>query len=137
MFRQARYLGICAGCAVVCATATAGQTAGDAAGVARRPRACPGGRTHHHFPGFFEDDTVRFVLPAYNAVYSVTGLPFVIERLTSSTALLIAGEAGLYGTLDGVIYVAPLVTNRGFQTFDYKNPIAVCRSSAHQFVLSR
>ncbi|HVG69475.1 MAG TPA: carboxypeptidase regulatory-like domain-containing protein [Vicinamibacterales bacterium] len=32
MFRQTRYLGICAGCALVCATAAAGQSAGDAAG---------------------------------------------------------------------------------------------------------
>ena len=33
MFRQTRYLGICAGCALVCATAAAGQSAGDAAGL--------------------------------------------------------------------------------------------------------
>ena len=93
--------------------------------------------THDHFAGWFVDDTVRFVLPDYDAVYTVTGVPFVIERLTPSTALVIAGEAGLSGTLDGVIYVVPLVTDRGFQTADYRNPIAVCRSSAHQFVLSR
>ena len=93
--------------------------------------------THNYFWGIFEDDTVRFLLPDYDAVYSVTGLPFVIERLTPSTALVIAGEAGLSGTLNGVIYVVSLVTDRGFQTADYRNPIAVCRSSAHQFVLSR
>lgn len=94
--------------------------------------------TYDHFAGVFDDDTVRFILPDYNAVDSITGLPFVIERLTTSTALVIAGEAGLSGTLNGVIYIAPLVTRVGFQTaLDYRNPIATCRSNAHQFVLSR
>jgi hypothetical protein len=93
--------------------------------------------THDHFAGWFVDDTVRFVLPDYDAVYTVTGLPFVIERLTPSTALVIAGEAELSGPLNGVIYVARLVTDRGFQTLDYRNPIATCRSIAHEFVLSR
>ena len=89
------------------------------------------------FSGAFDDEngTVRFILPDHNA--SIIRVPAVVEQLTKSTALVIAGEARLSGTLNGVIYIVPLVTDRGFQYPDYQNPIASCRSSAHQFVLSR
>jgi len=91
----------------------------------------------NYFSGFVEDDTVRFILPDHDAVYSIRRVPAIVEQLTPSTALVIAGVAGLSGTLNGVIYTVPLVTDRGFQFADYQNPIASCRFSAHQFVLSR
>ena len=88
---------------------------------------------HNFFSGFYLQDSAGFVLLDYDgAAYS--GTPWVVEQLTPSTALVIAGNARLSGTLNGVIYI---VSTSSGQDPDYRNPIAVCRSDAHQFELSR
>jgi hypothetical protein len=77
-------------------------------------------------------DSVVFVLVAnYN---STSPFVAVVEQLTPSTALVIAGSANMSGTLNGELYIVPTVVAGDP---DYQNPIAVCRSNAHQFVLSR
>jgi len=88
---------------------------------------------HHSFFAGYRQDSVEFFLLDYDVRVN-TGTPRVVEQLTSSTALVIAGHANLSGTLNGAIYV---VSTASGQDPDYRNPVAACRSDAHQFVLSR
>lgn len=87
---------------------------------------------HKSFLGAYQQDNVEFFLSDYDGLIN-TGTPRVVEQLTPSTALVIAGHAKRSGTLDGVIYV---VSTASSPDPDYGNPVAVCRSDAHQFVLS-
>jgi hypothetical protein len=88
---------------------------------------------HNWFFGFYRQDSVEFDLSDYDGRPN-TGTPWVVEQLTPSTALVIAGHVKLSGILNGVIYV---VSTASGQDPDYGTPIAVCRSDAHQFVLSQ
>ena len=89
--------------------------------------------SHNSFFGAYQQDSVEFFLANYDGRLN-TGTPRLVEQLTPSTALVIAGHAKPPGTLDGDIYV---VSTASGQDPDYANPIAVCRSAAHQFVLSQ
>jgi len=90
---------------------------------------------HGGFYGTPSAEGVSFVLVGdYNRVALTSPYVAVVEQLTPTTVLVIAGYANLSGTLDGVLHIVSTVAG---QDPDYRNPIAVCRSSAHQFVLSR
>jgi hypothetical protein len=88
---------------------------------------------HNFFIGGYRHDGAEFVLLDYDGLL-YSGTPWVVEQLTPSTALVMTGRAKLSGTLAGVISV---VSTTSGQDPDYLNPVAACRSDAHQFVLSR
>ena len=91
--------------------------------------------THGGFYGVPSGEGVSFVLVGdYNRVALTSPYVSVVDQLTATTALVIAGYANLSGTLDGVLHIVRTVAG---QDPDYRNPIAVCRSNAHQFELSR
>jgi hypothetical protein len=90
---------------------------------------------HGGFYGVPSGEGVSFVLVGdYNRIELTSPFVAVVEQATSSTVLVIAGYASLSGTLDGVLQVVPVAA--GLDP-DYGRPVAVCRSRAHQFVLSR
>jgi hypothetical protein len=90
---------------------------------------------HDSFYGVPSEEGAFFVLVGdYNRVALTSPYVAVVEQLTPSTLLVIAGYANLSGTLEGVLQIVPVAAG---QDPDYRIPIAVCRSEAHHFVMSR
>jgi hypothetical protein len=95
-----------------------------------------GGRVLNRFYGTVEPDRVTFQVTAPSTYYYwyVYTYPSVLEQLTASMSYSFSGSvqatisgSRISGTLDGIV-----------GTYDPKlAAIAFCRSSSHQFVLSR
>lgn len=93
-----------------------------------------GGRVLNRFYGMVEPARVTFRVTAPSEPYYFGDYPSVLEPLTASTSYSFSGSvqatvsgSRISGTLDGDVGVY------GF----FWGPITLCRSSSHQFVLSR
>ncbi|MGH9313112.1 MAG: carboxypeptidase-like regulatory domain-containing protein [Vicinamibacterales bacterium] len=96
-----------------------------------------GGRTLNSFGGTVEPNRVSFKLSEFYSYYYYY-LPDVLEELTATTFLAVSGSAtttvsptGLSGTLNG-----PIETLQGVGSGRFDR-VTSCRSTGHQFVLSR
>jgi hypothetical protein len=97
------------------------------------------GRTYNRFGGFVQADSVRFYIEGPLGYYYSSYGPDVVEELSETMLFTMSGNAladfssggGASGMLDGLIE-----TVRSGAPGSYER-IASCRSSQHQFVLSR
>ena len=97
-----------------------------------------GGQTFNSFRGTVEPTGITFQLGRYGDFGSYIYLPDVLEQLTPQTFVSFSGttmptvtRSGLSGVLDGTIEtLQPASAGRFQQT-------AACKSTSHQFILSR